>query len=170
LLKLFVYHLHQDDPRKCSALKLSRFGLVQLIHRLKDIPRRAVILDPLSEKAFSPTDGEVVKKHGLVAIDCSWLSVEDVFKLRMRGVHRCLPYLIAANPVNFSAVGKLTTAEALAAALFIIGEEERARLLLSKFKWGPTFFSLNKEPLQAYQEARNSEEVIKAQAAFRLAG
>ena len=64
--RLFVCHLRQDDPKKCTALKLGRFGFVKVLHRLRDIPLGAVILDPFSERAFSPADrGRVERREGL---------------------------------------------------------------------------------------------------------
>jgi pre-rRNA-processing protein TSR3 len=37
---------------------------------------------------------------------------------------------------------------------------------MSKFKWGQTFLDLNREPLEEYEKARNTEEIIKAQKLF----
>ena len=76
---------------------------------------------------------------------------------------RALPYLVAANPVNFGKPFKLSTVEALAAALFIIGEPARAEEILGKFSWGHVFLELNREPLSEYASARDSTEVVNIQ-------
>lgn len=165
-LKLFVYHLRQDDPKKCTALKLGRFDLVKILHRIRQIPLSSVVLDPFSEVAFSPSDRLRVAKRGLVAVDCSWVKAEEIFKLRLRGVSRCLPFLIAANPVNFGKPSKLSTVEAFAAALYIAGYREEAEVLLSKFKWGHSFLELNLPRLVAYAQAKNSREVVELQKGF----
>jgi pre-rRNA-processing protein TSR3 len=165
-LRLFVYHLGQDDPRKCTALKLGRFGLVRLLHRVRDIPLGAVILDPFSEGAFSPADRQRVEKRGLVAIDCSWVHAKDVFRLRMRGSPRCLPFLVAANPVNYGMPTKLSTVEALAAALYVAGFQEAAERLLSIFKWGPHFIELNQKYLETYSRAKDSGQIVDMQKMF----
>lgn len=165
-IKLFVYHLRQDDPQKCSALRLKKFGLVKVIYNLKALPKNTVILDPFSEKAFSGADRGIIEKYGLTAIDCSWVSADEIFKLRVRGVPRCLPYLVAANPINYGAIGKLSTTEAFAAALFITGYREQAEEILLKFKWGPTFLAMNKEPLELYSRAKDSNEIIEFQRQF----
>lgn len=165
-LRLFVYHLGQDDPRKCTALKLGRFGLVRIIRRIRDIPLGSVVLDPFSEVAFSPLDRVRVVKRGLVAVDCSWVKAEAVFRLRLRGVSRCLPFLVAGNPVNFGKPSKLSTVEALASALYIVGFREEAEVLLSKFKWGFSFLELNLARLVAYAGAENSREVVELQKGF----
>jgi pre-rRNA-processing protein TSR3 len=101
----------------------------------------------------------------VVALDCSWEEVERVFPIlqRRRLQHRALPFLLAANPVNFGRPFKLSTVEAFAAALYILGEKEQASLILNKFKWGNTFLDLNLEPLERYSEAENSTEVVKIQ-------
>jgi len=55
----------------------------------------------------------------------------------------------------------LTTLEAFAAALYILGEVDYAKEILSIYKWAPHFLEFNKEPLEDYRKAKNSEEVIK---------
>lgn len=165
-MRLYVYHMKQCDPRKCTGLKLGRFGLAKLVYRIQSLPSRAVILDPYSEKAFSPADRKIVERYGLVAIDCSWAHADEFLNLRQPKISRCLPYLITANPVNYGQVGKFSTVEAFAAALYIIGEREQAERLLSLFKWGSTFITLNREPLELYSKAKDSAEVVSIQKQF----
>ncbi len=162
-----MYHAKQCDPRKCSALKLKRHNLVWIVHQKRQLPRGAVILNPFSKKAFSYADRQRIEEKGLVALDLSWKHADDVEKfLNLRGASRCLPYLIAANPINYGKPTKLSTVEALAAALFIAGFTEKAERLLSIFKWGHTFTSLNKQLLEAYAQAHNSRQVIELQTQF----
>ena len=164
---IVVYHARQCDPRKCSALKLKRHNLVRVVRSPRGLPRGAVILNPLARKAFSPSDRLRLQKRGLVALDLSWKHADDAAKfLRLRGASRCLPYLLAANPVNYGTPTKLSTVEALAAALSIAGFEEDARRLLSVFKWGSTFLSLNAELLKEYSQTRNSTEIVQIQKQF----
>jgi pre-rRNA-processing protein TSR3 len=73
------------------------------------------------------------------------------------------PLLIAANPVNFGKPCVLSSVEALAAALYIIGQKDRAAELLSKVSWGIRFLEVNREPLDLYTSAKDSTEVIKIQ-------
>ncbi|UCD96944.1 MAG: DUF367 family protein [Candidatus Bathyarchaeota archaeon] len=166
-LNVVVYHAKQCDPKKCSALKLKRHNLVRLVHRLRSLPGGAVILNPLSAKAFSPADRSRIETRGLVALDLSWKHAAVMPRfLRLRGASRCLPYLIAANPVNYGLPTKLSTVEALSAALFIAGFEAEADRMLSLFKWGPTFSELNAEALAAYAQADDSEQIVALQKEF----
>ena len=71
--------------------------------------------------------------------------------------------MIAANPVNFGKPCVLSSVEALAATLYIIGEKDRAAELLSKVSWGIRFLEVNREPLDLYTSAKDSTEVIKIQ-------
>jgi pre-rRNA-processing protein TSR3 len=81
----------------------------------------------------------------------------------VKGTSRCLPILIAGNPVNFGKLTKLTTAEAIAAALYITGFKEESEQLLSIFTWGHTFFELNGMLLDNYVNARDSTEIVEIQ-------
>ena len=163
---IVVYHANQDDPRKCTTLKLKRFGLVRVVGHVKALPHDALILNPFSEKAFSPADRWLILSHGLAAIDCSWIHADQAFELSARGTSRALPYLIAANPVNYGTPTKLSTVEALAAALYIAGFPDEAQMILSKFKWGPEFLRLNQRFLDAYAKAKDSSEIIRLQKGF----
>jgi len=165
-VKICVYHARQCDPKKCTTLKLRRHHLVRVVHRIQGLPRGAVILNPFSERAFSPADRERLERKGLAAIDCSWMHADEVFELSMKGASRCLPYLVAANPVNYGVPTKLSTVEALAAALYITGHQAKAERLLSIFKWGLHFIVLNREFLESYAKAKDSLEVVELQKSF----
>ena len=167
-VRIVVYHARQCDPHKCSALKLKRHGLVRVVYQTRLLPKGAVVLSPFSQRAFSPSDRRRVEERGLAALDYSWERVEEapppqVFRF---GASRCLPYLIAANPVNYGTPTKLSTVEALAAALYIAGFREEAEQLLSVFKWGPQFIILNQELLDAYSKAKDSGDVVELQKLF----
>jgi pre-rRNA-processing protein TSR3 len=82
----------------------------------------------------------------------------------VKGTSRCLPILIAGNPVNFGKATKLSTTEALAGALYIAGFKDEAKQLLSIFTWGHTFLELNAELLENYATAKDSAEVVRMQA------
>jgi pre-rRNA-processing protein TSR3 len=158
--------LKQDDPKKCTAKKLSRFGMINLIYSFRAIPTGSVILDPFSSMALSPIDREIIENRGLVAIDCSWVEAEKVFNRKIMKESRCLPLLIASNPVNYGIPSKLSTVEAMSASLYIIGFQKEAKRLLSIFKWGPSFITLNKSLLNEYSKAKDSIDVINRQREF----
>jgi len=140
--------------------------MVRIVRQMRFLPKRAIVLNPFSKIAFSPADRQRIEDFGLVALDCSWEHAEKVMLRRVRGTSRCLPILIAGNPVNFGKPTKLTSAEALAAALYIAGFREEARQLLSIFKWGHTFVEINLERLEDYADAKDSKEVVKLQKRF----
>jgi rRNA small subunit aminocarboxypropyltransferase len=160
-MELLIFHVSQCDPKKCSGRKLARFGLAKLTTRAYDL-RQCLLLNPFSEKALSPEDKGA---RCLAALDCSWARAEEVFA-RKRTNSRALPFLVAANPVNYGKPFKLSTVEALASALFILGYPEEAKNILGKFSWGQNFLELNKEPLQEYATANDSAEVVKIQDAY----
>ncbi len=153
MTRIFVLYLRQDDPRKNTALKLARFGLVELIRNPREVPRGLLILDPFSKNVLSPNDREIIEKRGLLAVDCSWTRSVETFRRNrniLRGVRRRLPFLVSANSSHYGKPYMLTTAEAIAAALYIVGIRDLAEKILSLFKWGPEFIRINYERLEAY--------------------
>lgn len=164
--RILMLRLPGCDPKKCSALKLARFGLVKLLRSPRQVHGRPLILNPFVEKAFSPADRFIAEKNGVLVLDCSWKDAEEMFQRRIHGESRCLPYLVAANPINYGLIGKLSSVEAAASALFILGYSDDARHFLGLFKWGPHFLELNHEPLTEYAEASNSSDVVARQKRF----
>jgi pre-rRNA-processing protein TSR3 len=157
-----VRYVGDDDPEKCTARKLARFDLVTL-HESDRATPSGLVLDPNAEQALSPADAAAFDT--LVALDCSWTSA-DPESFDLAGEGRALPFLVAANPVNFGKPFQLTTVEALAGALVILGERAHAEELLAKFTWGETFLELNAEPLERYAACADSSEVVAVQSEY----
>jgi len=163
MIRIEIYHTDECDPKKCSARRLAKFDLAKLVNRVNLITPHSIFMNPFSQKALSPTD-RIYLKNGISALDCSWESAMRIFKkISPRVEDRCLPYLVAANPVNYGKPTKLSTAEAIAAALYILGERTKALNIMDKFKWGITFIQLNKELLERYSDALDSSEVVRIQ-------
>jgi pre-rRNA-processing protein TSR3 len=162
-VRITIYHAAQDDPKKNTALRLKRRGLARIVTKAKFLPKRAIVLNPFSEIAFSPADRERLEKFGLAALDCSWEHAQKVMRGHVKGTSRCLPILIAGNPVNFGKLTKLTTAEAIAAALYIASFKQESEELLGIFTWGHTFFELNGVLLDNYVQAKDSSEIVDMQ-------
>lgn len=153
-MKLQVLMFYQDDPKKCTAAKMVKFGLAQNIAK---IGNNGLVLDPFSKKTLLPKDRFLV--NSVVGIDCSWNLVNQAFSKKFNGIKRKLPPLLAGNPVNYSKLNKLTTAEALSASLIILGYEDQGLELLDKFKWGHTFYELNQNLFEEYSKLENEEQI-----------
>jgi pre-rRNA-processing protein TSR3 len=162
MIPLLSYRDNTCDPRKCSVKKLARTGLVRIVPRIMALPRSTILLDPTAEQALSPADRPA---RSISVLDCSW-AVLDTSAVRSFRRRRALPFLLAANPVNFGKPFKLSSLEAFAAALFILGEREQAERILSIYTWGSRFLEVNREPLERYAGARDSTEVVAIQAEY----
>ncbi|MGA3111213.1 MAG: DUF367 family protein [Candidatus Bathyarchaeia archaeon] len=162
-VRISIYHAAQDDPKKNTALRLKRRGFARIVTKVRFLPKRAIVLNPFGEIAFSPADRERLSQFGLAALDCSWEHAQKVMGEHVKGTSRCLPILIAGNPVNFGKLTKLTTAEAIAAALYIAGFKKESEDLLSIFTWGHSFFELNGMLLDNYALAKDSGEIVEMQ-------
>ena len=157
-MEVHIYHEGDDDPKKCSALRLQNEGEARLHEAYASLPR-GVALDPFAERALSPADRNA---EALVVFDSSWESAEDVVA-QYEGERRALPFVVSANPVSYGRAFRLNTAEATVAALYILGEKEQARRIASYFSYGKAFLELNHEPLERYSECETSEEVVAVQ-------
>ncbi len=153
-MKLQLLMFYQDDPKKCTAAKMIKFGLAQ---NIKKIGNKGLVLDPFSEKTLLPHDKVLI--NSIVGVDCSWNLADKAFSKKFNGIKRKLPPLLAGNPVNYAKLNKLTTVEALSASLFILGFKEQSLELLDKFKWGHTFYELNQNLLDEYAKLENEEQI-----------
>ena len=166
-MKVTVYHAEQCDPKRCTTRRLDKKGHINMVTHLNQLPKGALVLDPFATKAVSPEDREMVLKHGIVGLDCSWRRIDKSSPIfRGKKNHRSLPFLVAANPTNYGKPCILSTAEALAATFYIVGLKNNAIQIMSSFKWGPHFLELNQELLEAYSRAETSREVVNIQNEF----
>ncbi len=164
MIRVGIYYTAQDDPRKNTALRLKKRGQATIWDKPERIPKHTVLLNPFAKKAVSREDLRDMQRFGLTALDCSWTHAEEMFPaLQGRVRSRALPFLVAANPVNYGKAFQLTTAEAIGAALYIVGEEHKARAVLDCVPFGENFLKLNREPLADYAAAETSADVVKAQ-------
>jgi len=164
--RLHVYQMRQDDPHRCTSAKLIRFRLVKPIHYRHRFPSNSVVLNPFAEEVLFPGDRPRMERYGVVAVDCSWARAHEVFSKGFKGKNLRLPVLLAANPVNYGHPQKLSSAEALAAAVYIAGFKGEAEMLMRIFKWGQTFIQLNLQPLEEYSSASRREEIEVIEGAY----
>lgn len=162
-MNLQVLMFYQDDPKKCTAAKMVKFGIAKSI---KKIGNKGLVLDPFSEKTLLPKDKSLI--NSIVGIDCSWALADQAFSKKFSGITRKLPPLLAGNPVNYAKLNKLTTAEALAASLFILGFKDDALAILDKFKWGHTFYDLNQNLLSEYSKLESEDQINVILKEYRL--
>ena len=156
--------LGQDDPTKCTAAKLVKFGLAK---KARKSSQKTMILDPFCQEFILEADRDII--NSITAIDCSWELAQQTFLRKFAGISRRLPPILAGNPVNYAKIGKLTTAEAISAALFIMGFNDIAHSILNKFKWGHTFFELNQELLKEYSGAQTQDKIVEISREYGIA-
>jgi pre-rRNA-processing protein TSR3 len=154
-----IVMMKQDDPAKCTAARMVRFGLARAVRRIHP---RHIILDPYADRVLLPGD----RNKTICAVDCSWRLAAGQFRGAKSG--RRLPPLLAGNPTNYSKIGMLSTAEAISSALFITGSRDAASAILDKFRWGHTFLELNSSILEEYSEARSSADVLRISESYGL--
>nr|CAG4648289.1 EOG090X0EVF [Moina brachiata]SVE93296.1 EOG090X0EVF [Moina brachiata] len=157
-----MWDVGQCDPKRCSGRKLHRLSMITILRLGQRF--NGIVCSPLADQCISPADNNIIANHGIGVIDCSWAKLDETPFHKMKSPHlRLLPFLMAANPVNYGKPCKLSCVEALAAACYITGNKDVARGYLEKFKWGPNFITLNEELLESYSNAKNSDEVIQIQ-------
>lgn len=157
-----MWDLEHCDKKKCTGTRLVRQRVVQDLRLGQHFP--GVILSPKGKECVSQQDRDLIGNKGIAVVDCSWNRLEEVPFGKIKGAApRLLPWLLAANPVNYGKPCKLSCAEAFAATLFICGWPDEAATLLSCFKWGHSFMSLNAELLQQYAACETGADVVNVQ-------
>ncbi|XP_026478810.1 ribosome biogenesis protein TSR3 homolog [Ctenocephalides felis] len=160
--KVAMWDLNQCDPKKCSGRKLARHGLIDTLKLGQRFP--GLVLTPVGTNCVSPQDAEIISVSGLAVVDCSWAEVDSIPFHKMKTPYpRLLPYLVAANPINYGKPCQLSCVEAIAAAMYITGKFDEAKWYLSKFSWGQSFLVLNQELLDTYASCKSSNEIIEKQ-------
>ncbi|PLW44912.1 hypothetical protein PCASD_09145 [Puccinia coronata f. sp. avenae] len=149
-------------PIAVWAKKLGRLGLMTELRVGQRF--RGIVLSPEGTVPVSPTDLNQIEKFGIAVVECSWARLEEIpfQKIRSSG-DRLLPYLNAANPVNYGKPYKLTCVEAVAGSLAIVGLQAQAELLLQKFGWGHALWSLNQDLIQKYCVCEDSQAMQAVQ-------
>ena len=140
-----------DDPRKCTAAKIHT-------KRIKHAADATLLLNPFAKEFLLPSDKK--RARSITAVDCSWRLSDDVFERQKTGLHRRLPPLFAGNPVNYAKLNKLTTAEAISGALYMMDFRKQARMILEGQKWGHTFFDLNASLLDDYAKLGSVDDLL----------
>jgi len=163
--RIAMWDLGQCDRNRCTGTRLARQGCIEELRLGQMFP--GVSLTPVGRVCVSRDDKDLIGHKGLAVVDCSWNKIDSVpFGKCKAYAPRLLPWLLAANPVNFGKPCKLSCAEALAACLYICGWEKDAINLMSRFKWGHSFFSVNAELLDRYSACENGHQVTAVQNAF----
>lgn len=123
-----------------------------------------VVVSPNAKTILSPADRELLEQYGAAVVECSWVRIKEVPWGKIGGkCERLLPYLVAANSVNYGRPWRLNCAEALAATFFICGHEDWAREVLTHFSYGEPFLEINSQLLRRYAACANAEEVKRAE-------
>uniref|UniRef100_A0A182PAP8 18S rRNA aminocarboxypropyltransferase n=1 Tax=Anopheles epiroticus TaxID=199890 RepID=A0A182PAP8_9DIPT len=157
-----MWDLKHCDPKKCSGRKLARHGLIKNLRLGQKFP--GLVLTPVGVNCVSPQDKEIIKSSGIAVVDCSWARLDETPFNKMRSPNpRLLPFLVAANPINYGKPCKLSCVEAIAASMYITGYKQEALWYLNKFSWGHSFVELNQELLDAYAGCANSKEILEVQ-------
>jgi len=161
-LRLRMWDFAQCDPKRCTGARLAKRGLFERMPLKQNF--RGIVLSPQGQVALSPADSDILRQSGLSVIDCSWARLSEIpFRQMRSGHHRLLPFLVAANTVNYGRPSKLSCAEAAAATLYICGRKDGAVALMDEFQWGHEFLRLNREVLDMYAGCANSDEVVRSQ-------
>lgn len=163
-MKPQVYMMRQDDPFKCTAAKLAKFRIAESVRFIR---KDTIVLNPFSDTTLTKADAGIA--DAVCAVDCSWERADDVAKhqkIFSAGIGRKLPAILAANPTNYAKLGKLSSAEALAGAMYILGDKGTAAEIMNKFKWGHTFLELNADLLEDYSNAQTEEEMKQTELAY----
>lgn len=161
VVRVYALLFFEDSPEKNTALKMVRHGLATPLRRKKEVHGLPLVLNPFAEEYLGPWLKEQAIRSGIIVVDTSWKRLRKEHFKGIRGIHVRLPPLLPGNPVNYGKPCILSSVEAVAAALYILGLKDYYAKLLGLFKWMETFHHLNEEVLEAYSKATNPEELAR---------
>ncbi|KAI9707650.1 MAG: ribosome biogenesis protein tsr3 [Candelina mexicana] len=160
--KAACWDLEHCDPKRCSGKKLMKLGLMRELA----IGRKfaGVVISSNAKKLLSRADTELLDQYGVAVVECSWARVKEVPFSKIGGkCERLLPYLVAANSVNYGRPWRLNCVEAVAACFSICGHHDWAEEVLSHFSYGQAFLEINSALLKRYSTCAGEEEIRKAE-------
>ncbi|KAI0449914.1 hypothetical protein F5B21DRAFT_492721 [Xylaria acuta] len=160
--KAACWDLNHCDPKRCSGKKLIRLGLMRDLHLGQR--HNGVIITPNGKHTLSPADRELMDQYGAAVVECSWARTQEVQWNKVGGkCERLLPYLVAANTVNYGKPYRLNCAEALAACFYICGHPDWAEQVLRPFNYGESFLAINSKLLKKYAACEDEDAVKKTE-------
>jgi pre-rRNA-processing protein TSR3 len=163
--KAACWDLGHCDPKRCSGKKLMKLGLMRELHVGQK--HSGVIISPNAKQTISPADRELMEQYGAAVVECSWARVKEVPWPKIGGkCERLLPYLVAANSVNYGKPWRLNCVEALGAAFYICGHPEWAEEVLSHFSYGMAFLEINSSILKRYAACKDEEDIKTTEEAW----
>jgi pre-rRNA-processing protein TSR3 len=163
--KAACWDLGHCDPKRCSGKKLMKLGLMRELSVGQK--HSGVIISPNAKHMISPADRELMEQYGAAVVECSWARIKEVPWAKIGGkCERLLPYLVAANSVNYGKPWRLNCVEALGAAFYICGHPEWAEEVLSHFPYGQSFLDINSSILKRYAACADEEAIKKTEEAW----
>lgn len=160
--KAACWDLGHCDPKRCSGKKLMKLGMMRDLNMGQR--HNGVIITPNGKQVVSPADRELMDLYGAAVVECSWARTEEVQWNKVGGkCERLLPYLVAANTVNYGKPWRLNCVEALAAAFYICGHPEWAEQILEPFSYGPSFLEINSSLLKKYAACEDAAHIKKTE-------
>lgn len=156
--KAACWDFNHCDSKRCSGKRLQHFGLLRQLPLNTKHP--GVIISPNAKTILSPADTPLLEQHGAAVVECSWVRIAEIPWSRIGGkCERLLPYLVAANPVNYGRPWRLNCVEALAACFMICGKTEWAEQVLGHFSYGEQFLKINRALFRRYALARDEAHI-----------
>ena len=164
--QIVLFEYKHNDPKRDSGMKLVRLGLARSLRPGDAF--KGIVLSAEGRSVLSQADRALITSAGIAAINCSWNRLDEVKNIPggNLGRHRKLPFLVASNPINYGKAYKLNSAEAIAAALAIVGFRAEAEKVTEKFSWNDEFWRVNEEYFAVYETCTDSKSMISAQNRF----
>lgn len=160
--KAACWDLGHCDPKRCSGKRLIRLGMMRELHLGQRF--NGVIITPNGKQTVSPADREFLDAYGAAVVECSWARTKEVSWNKVGGkCERLLPYLVAANTVNYGKPWRLNCAEALAAAFYICGHSDWAEQVMAPFSYGEAFLEINGSLLKKYAACEDEQGVKRVE-------
>lgn len=130
--------------------------------------KKGLFLFHKAKKTLHPTDKINFQDICIIIMDALWeIAVSKLGRLQklknnnyqFRKIPKCFsqtnPFYRKKDPIYFSKTNYFSTAESLAAALFVFGEHKKAFEVLEILQYGCLFYKLNEKCIRDYKQIWN---------------
>ena len=150
-----------------APAKLVKFRHARPLYRLKQIPDRALTLNPFAPTCLLNQDRLQALNFGLVAIDCSWEKVQAAFTARLPGSEHQASNFACLESGELRKTKQAIFTRSFGCEFAYNGFPGKSQRITLTFQMGTTFpHAKAAQPLAAYASVTDEEQLVSVESEY----